>query len=433
TQDWNLGPTGLRGWMYSRKLETTDARQIAVTQVDAGSPAAGRIEVGDVILGVGGAAFDDDPRRLFGEAVTAAETEAGAGRLSLSVWRDGRARDVTLPLPVLGSYSDTAPFDCPKSRRILERGREALIRTMKRDPAGGPIVARALNASALLAVGDPRDAALLREQAAILSEYAQPSGVRTWQYGYVSLFLAEYLYVTGDEATVGADLKRMTRMIVDGQSAVGSWGHDFVRGEPKRLGGYGMMNAPGIPLTLSLIAARDAGVDVPGLDDAIDRSVRFLRFYVGKGAIPYGDHRPWIQTHEDNGKNGMAAVLFDRLGDKKAATYFARTAVASHGPERDVGHTGPFFNILWALPSVARQEPDPSTTATSVLPLPLVGRHRQRDGLFDFLTGHSSRNVLQVTGEPGVGTSALIQKVAGHASTVGAVTYLVGADPSGLK
>ena len=31
-------------------------------------------------------------------------------------------------------------------------------------------------------------------------------------------------------------------------------------------------------------------------------------------AIPYGDHHPWIETHEDNGKCGMTAVLFNLLG-----------------------------------------------------------------------------------------------------------------------
>ena len=37
--DWNLGPTGARGWIYSNKLETTEARQIYVLRVKNGSPA----------------------------------------------------------------------------------------------------------------------------------------------------------------------------------------------------------------------------------------------------------------------------------------------------------------------------------------------------------------------------------------------------------
>jgi len=52
SHDWNLGATGLRGWMYSEKLTTAKARQIKVTQVAEGSPADGVILEGDVILDV---------------------------------------------------------------------------------------------------------------------------------------------------------------------------------------------------------------------------------------------------------------------------------------------------------------------------------------------------------------------------------------------
>ena len=93
THDWNIGPTGLRGWMYAADFETAQARQILVTRVEAGSPADGIIAVGDVILGVGGQPFSDDPRVAFGRAVTAAE--AGSGRLRLICWRDGRQRTCT--------------------------------------------------------------------------------------------------------------------------------------------------------------------------------------------------------------------------------------------------------------------------------------------------------------------------------------------------
>ena len=65
--DWNLGATGARGWMYCDKMVTTDARQIAVTKVDKGSPADGLLAVGDVILGVGGKPFFYDPRHRTGQ------------------------------------------------------------------------------------------------------------------------------------------------------------------------------------------------------------------------------------------------------------------------------------------------------------------------------------------------------------------------------
>src|ERR1700744_1638483 len=57
SHDWNLGPTGARGWIYASKMETTDARQILVPRVDHGSPADGVLAVDDVILGVDGKPF----------------------------------------------------------------------------------------------------------------------------------------------------------------------------------------------------------------------------------------------------------------------------------------------------------------------------------------------------------------------------------------
>ena len=47
--DWNLGATGARGWMFSKKLVTTEARQIAITKVEKGSPADSILVAGDII------------------------------------------------------------------------------------------------------------------------------------------------------------------------------------------------------------------------------------------------------------------------------------------------------------------------------------------------------------------------------------------------
>jgi len=364
THDWNLGPTGMRGWMFSEKATSTTARQIYVTKVDEGSPADGLLNVGDVILGIDGQPFDGDPRTLLGRAITQAERKENGGKLNLLCWKKdgkkGKKESVVLPLSVLGSYSPTAPFNCEKSKRVFDQACAAIAKKVEEEPEKGQIITRALNAHALLASGDLKYMPLIKEQAAILSKYSQSRGVWTWQYAYVNTFLAEYRLATGDTTFVKDGLLRITRMIVDGQSEVGSWGHGFTVGNPKRLGGYGMMNAPGIPLTYSLALARRANIDVPGLDDAIQKSCSFLEFYAGKGSIPYGDHAPWIQTHGDNGKNEAAAVLFDFEGNTQATKYFASMAVASHGPERDLGHTGNFFNMTWALPAVVRLGPNAS-------------------------------------------------------------------------
>jgi len=354
TRDWNLGPTGARGWMFSDKLVTADARQICITKVEKNSPADGVLAVGDVILGVRGEPFSYDPRTEFGKAITTAESVAGGGNLALIRWRDGKTDNIVLKLPVLGDYSAIAPYDCPKSKRILELGCRALaIRIADPGYRQNPIT-RSLNALALLASGDPEYVPLVKKEAQWAAAYSADS-FQTWYYGYVIMLLSEYVMETGDESVMPG-LKRLVLEAANGQSVVGSWGHRFANPDG-RLGGYGMMNAPGLPLTISLVLAREAGVDDPNLDEAIEKSTRLMRFYAGKGAVPYGDHHPWIQTHEDNGKCGMAAVLFNLLGEAEPAEFFSWMSVASHGPERDSGHTGNFCNILWSLPGVAQSGP----------------------------------------------------------------------------
>lgn len=356
--DWNLGATGLRGWMHCDKLVTSDARQIAITKVEAKSPADGLLAVGDVLLGVAGKPFSYDPRTELGLALTTAESEAGAGRLVLTRWRAGQTEEVVMTLPVLGSYAPTAPYHCPKSVRILGDGCRALAARMAdpsygEGPSGEPIT-RSLNALALLASGDPAHLPLVKREAEWAAGFSA-DGMQSWRYGYVMMMLAEYAMASGD-ATVLPGLERLALASARGQSAVGSWGHTFAKPDG-RLRGYGMMNSPGIPMTIGLVMARAAGVKDPAIDLAIARSSRLLRFYIGKGAVPYGDHHPWIENHEDNGKCGMASVLFSLLGETEGTGFFSRMSLASHGSERDTGHTGNFFNLLWAMPGVAHSGP----------------------------------------------------------------------------
>ena len=214
--DWNLGSTGCRGWMFSDKMVTTDARQIRITRVDKGSPADGVLEVGDVILGVGGKAFTHDPRTEIGKALTQAETKKNNGNLSLIRWRDGKTGKLTLKLPVLGSYSPTAPYDCDKSQRILTEGCKALAARMKDGGYRPNPIPRSLNALALLASGNPDYLPLVKKEAQWAAGFSA-GGFQTWYYGYVMMFLAEYTMATGDNS-VSAGLRRLALEASNGQS-----------------------------------------------------------------------------------------------------------------------------------------------------------------------------------------------------------------------
>lgn len=353
-KDWTLGATGARGWMHSHKLETSQARQIFITQVADRSPADRVLKTGDVILGVGDQPFSSDARIAFGQALTVAESNAGRGELKLLRWREGKTETVTLELEILGDYSPTAPYDCEKSKKIFEEGCEALAERMEEDHYRQNPISRSLNALALLASGERKYRSLLRREARWAADY-QVNEFSTWYYGYVMAFLAEYIMATGDDSVIKG-LRRMALDSANGQSIVGSWGHRFA-GRDGRLVGYGMMNAPGVPLTIAMELARRAGVDDEEIPIAIERSTKLLRFYTGKGSVPYGDHHPFILMHDDNGKCGMAAVLFNLLEEEKGAKFFSRMSLASHGSERDTGHTGNFWNVAWAMPGVNQSGP----------------------------------------------------------------------------
>ncbi len=49
---------------------------------------------------------------------------------------------------------------------------------------------------------------------------------------------------------------------------------------------------------------------------------------------------------------------YSNLGEVKITDFFTRMAIASHGSERDCGHTGNYFNLLWSLPAIAQAGPE---------------------------------------------------------------------------
>jgi len=116
-EERHLGPTGLFG--------AVDKQQIKVTRVAEGSPADGSLKAGDVILGAGGALFKNDVRRELADAIDQAETEQSKGLLTLTL-KDNKKVD--LHLKVLGSYSATAPYNCPKTDAIITRAADSLLK-----------------------------------------------------------------------------------------------------------------------------------------------------------------------------------------------------------------------------------------------------------------------------------------------------------------
>jgi autotransporter-associated beta strand protein len=376
---YNLGPTGLRGWMYLRRgygttygqdgTMTDEDRQILVTVASA--PANTVLAVDDLILGVDwgfgtGAipSFGSDARKAFGAAITEAEKAENGGILRIKRWRAGVTTDVSFTLPVMGTYSATAPYNCPKSAAILASARNKLVSQLQANPNfltnDWKGAASALALLAGVAPGDPDYSTVqtrLQTYARALSTAGPVGGsLPIWNWGYLGVFLSEYYLATGDTAVLPG-ISQYSLKLAQSQSMFGTFGHGPAIVRPDGSGrmsvaGYGPVNSAGLPANLALVMARKAllagaqTVD-PQVDAAIQRASDFFSWYVNKGSIPYGEHHPGADDHASNGKDQAAALFFSQQDNRLAETeYFTRMCVAGF-TGRECGHTGQGFSYLW--------------------------------------------------------------------------------------
>jgi hypothetical protein len=289
---FNLGPTGLRGWIhlnfsgfdYQASGRISDAsRQILVTT--SSSPGNVVLAVDDVILGAIAASsgtvpsFTSDARKAFGTAITEAE-KTGAGTLRVKRWRAGTTTDVNITIPTLGTYSATAPYNCPKSAQILANTRNQMVGELIADPnylGGGH--SGAINALALLASvpyvvnpGDPNESNYSQARTR-LQTYARSLSVPAyqwepdqetwiWEAAYQLVFLSEYYLLTNDSQVVPT-INGFTLWLSEFQSMWGTYNHGpgglLQDGSGRRFAnGYGPVNAVGNVANLSIVLGKKA-------------------------------------------------------------------------------------------------------------------------------------------------------------------------------
>ena len=355
---YNLGATGLRGWIYSKPTThfdglqgrtTAASRQILITHVGAGSPAEGTIRVDDVILGAGGQLFTFDARKSMALAIQEAEKEVNQGRMKLTLWRAGTVAEATIRLAVLGHYADTAPYECEKSNRIFA----AACAVLETEPLPENWCG-AVSGLALLAAGNPDTLPRVQKFARTIGpttlKLELRDGMVIWDWAYKNLFLSEYFMITGDQEVLHA-IREYTVSLAKGQGLYGTFGHGIA---PPTADGtlhgsippYGPVNAAGLVGNVAIVIGSKCGVSDPEIEPAIARASKFFGYFVDKGSIPYGEHEPW-PFHENNGKNAMAAMLFAMQENRPAETQFFSKMVTASYRNRECGHTGQGFSYLW--------------------------------------------------------------------------------------
>jgi len=416
---WNLGPTGIVGYL----VRGHKGDQIQVTSVLPGSPAEGKLQWGDVILSINDKRFVPGGHlgMTFGKAIIEAEKKENKGVMKLRVWRDrnfakrngkrdvkkvdidklfnqakaddsvydwkpeaerakevdsdnfkefpldGFYTDVTLTLRVMPAYSDTSPYNCPKTDQILADAWGVLAERFVADPRR-PRSGRGgiLEAIALIASGKPEHRKIVHKW--VRSKYSpwrpptEPigamfkpgyrgyKGYQSWHKGFNGLNCALYYEATGDDFVLPA-LRKYAIETAMGQAAGGSWGHTF--SYPSFNGGklhgmnpgYGALNAAGNRCFFLITLAQKLGIKHPEIDLAVKRAHRFFGSYVDKGAIPYGYHGA-ASTDDSNGKNTGVAFSMKLLGDYHGAKYFAQ--MSTHASFTRRGGHGHDYHGNWS-------------------------------------------------------------------------------------
>lgn len=380
---WNLGPTGVIVELWAHQDMTARTRQMRILEIFKGSPAEGVLKPGDVILGLGKERFSSDPRKAMAQAITEAETKKGGGDLVLLIWRPdpdaelspdelpttGKEMSVTVKLPVLGSYSETTPWNCEKTEKLIDSACAPIVKRglFRESKEHGQVpyqnIPSVLDALGLLSTGEAKYLPVVRKYARAMAPAdldLDVEGLSSWYSSYTLIFLSEYYLATKDEAVLPA-IKEYANTIAMGRSGVGTWSHGMAK--PSWNGGkfygkasaYGSMNAVGLTLTIALQLAEECGVKNAETQTALRLSKNFFRWFVDKGAIPYGDHKAG-SNHDNNGANTQAAVLFDLVGEAVPTAYFNRTGLASY-TIRELGHTGHYFGWQWGALGSARGGP----------------------------------------------------------------------------
>lgn len=341
-----LGPTGIIGNLWRSRRPPGKLAQVG--EILDGSPASGKLAVGDVIVGIGSGEFKSDVRRELAAAITEAEKKENGGKLVLNVWRKstGKTAPVTLTLKVMGAYSATSPWNCEKTENLIKEAAEYLVNHMPGGITGNVAVL------GLLATGEKKYQDAVRGHA---RHAAQGEAGGPWTAGYKLVMLCEYYLATGD-SSVKSGIQTIAERVARGQSRLGVYGHGYATPSGDA-SGYGAMMQCSTICNLGMLLATKCGINSPEVNRAVNLGEAALQWYAEKGRVPYGLMMPVYEDYESNGRTSAAAVFCDIYGNKLAAESFARCSLASYN-DREGGHTGQYWSWLWGALGAARGGPE---------------------------------------------------------------------------
>jgi hypothetical protein len=341
-REYDAFPVGVTGLEVCIKKGVV----VSVEATQQGTPAAGKFQKGDVLVGINGMLLKGrNPYVALGGALTAAEAKDGVLTFDVKAGKDNTVKQVTLTIPVMGAYSKTFPLNCEKSKKII---RQAAVFYSAKDRLKGHNLHNALACLFLLSTGDDRYVPRVKEYfAQFLSPNGSVKGIgdMTWDNGYNGIACAEYYLRTGD-ASVLPILQHYCDDAKKRQHYGIGWGHWGNGINPSYEAGGGMMHSAGNQVLLTLLLGKVCGINVD--ETTLLGSLKHWYRFVGHGAIPISDQRYW-NIFRSAGRDGATAAVMHvasgAQGDvsiyKQAKEYLAMSALTSW-PAREYN-----WEVIW--------------------------------------------------------------------------------------
>lgn len=341
-----LGPVGIQTGPFGPNM--------GVREVKSGSPADGKLFVGDIIYSANGNMLGDKAWLVMANAITESETKDAGGELVLGIRRDGKNIDVTVNLEVMGTYSSTAPYDCPKTEKIISDLEDWVV------SEGGGAGFLNTNAIFLLATGNPEVLGFVRRVIYNRMARMDPNkpieptkGMKSWHSSAHAFLFGEYYLATGDR-NVLPYLKWFCDRLAATQNPLGGWRHNYPGGDT-----YGLIPNAGLPGVMGMHFAKEAGVDIDmesyhlGVKHFGDKRAETGFLIYGLGGCQREKPPVFDPEKMANGKlstyNGglSAAGILMEFVDKYRAAHLCSLISAFAWNNTFGGHGGNFWNNFW--------------------------------------------------------------------------------------
>lgn len=342
-----IGPAGFKTGPFGPNM--------GVREIKSGSPADGKLFVGDVIYSANGKMLGGKAWEVMGLAITDSETREKGGKLVLGVRRGTENLEVELSLEVMGTYSSTAPYDCPKTEKIIRQLEEKVVAK----GAGAGFLNN--DAIFMLATGNPEMLGYVRRVVYGKNSKRDPKRPidtkregKSWHNSADAFLMGEYFLATGDRNVLPHLKHAVDRLTATQNAEYGGWRQNFPGGPT-----YGLIPNAGLPGVMGMHFATKAGLDID--QEGFAKSIQhysagkaetgFLIYGFGKCERPIPtpfdpDSMAEGKMNSFNGGISAAGILMGFLENHRAAHLCSMISAYSFNNTFG-GHGGNFWNNFW--------------------------------------------------------------------------------------